>query len=285
MNMHRPFLVIGLLLINLLACAQAPLTATTDPARAQVVLPEPARPELPSLLLIGDSTVRNGHDDGQGLGALGQWGWGNPIAAYLDLSRINVVNRAVGGLSSRTYLTSGHWLRTLALIKRGDTVLIQFGHNDASAINDTSRARGTLKGIGPESESITNLLTGQPETVYSYGAYLRRYVTEIRAAGATPILCSLVPRKRWDEQGKITRSASSYAGWAAEIARQEGVGFIDLNEAVAQRYDALGRAAVLTMFPQVTPDEVTHTNLTGATLSAQLVVAELKRLKALPAPG
>src|SRR4051794_24737671 len=169
-------------LFSLVALPQPPpaqaqaFTASTDPARAQVKLPEPARPELPSLILIGDSTVRNGHDDGQGKGAEGQWGWGNPIAGYFDLNRINVVNRAVGGLSSRTYRTSGHWERTQALIKRGDWVVMQFGHNDASPVNDNSRARGVLRGTGPEQEEIDNLLTGKRETVSTYGAYLRGYV-------------------------------------------------------------------------------------------------------------
>ncbi|WP_395406210.1 SGNH/GDSL hydrolase family protein [Pseudoduganella sp. UC29_106] len=120
------------------ACAEQqavrPAAVNTDPAKAQVVLPEPANAALPSLILIGDSTVRNGHDDGQGKGAEGQWGWGNPIAAYFDPSKINVVNRAVGGLSSRTYLTSGHWERTLHFIKPGDVVIMQFGHNDSSAL-------------------------------------------------------------------------------------------------------------------------------------------------------
>jgi lysophospholipase L1-like esterase len=260
-----------------------PAAVNTDPRTAQVVLPDPARADLPTLFFIGDSTVRNGRDDGQGLGATGQWGWGNPIAGLFNPARINVVNRAIGGLSSRTYITGGHWERTRALIKRGDTVLIQFGHNDASAVNDNTRARGTIKGTGTESQDIDNLMTGQKETVYSYGAYLRRYIAEIRAAGATPIVCSPVPRKRWDEAGKVARAADSYAGWAAEVAQQSQTGFIDLNALVAQRYDALGREAVMQLFPQVTPDEHTHTNLAGARLSAQIVVAELQRLRALPA--
>jgi lysophospholipase L1-like esterase len=126
-------LVAASLLSSLSATAQnLPAAVNTDPARAQVVLPEPANPKLPSIILIGDSTVRNGRDDGQGKGPAGQWGWGNPIAAHFDLSKVNVVNRAVGGLSSRTYLTSGHWERTLAFVKPGDIVLMQFGHNDAA---------------------------------------------------------------------------------------------------------------------------------------------------------
>jgi len=256
-------------------------TAATDPARAQVRLPEPAKPALPSLILIGDSTVRNGHDDGQGKGAEGQWGWGHPIAAYLDTNKINVVNRAVGGLSSRTYRSSGHWDRTRPFIKRGDWVVMQFGHNDASPVNDNSRARGVLRGTGPEQEVIDNRLTGQRETVLTYGAYLRGYIAEIRAAGATPVVCSPVIRKRWEADGKtVTRAGGNFAGWAAEVAKQEGVAFIDLNEWGARRYEALGKDVVATLFP---PDpETVHTNWLGAAVNAQLVIAGLLQHKVLP---
>ena len=167
---------------------QLPAAVNTDPARAQVVLPEPANPALPSIILIGDSTVRNGRDDGQGKGPAGQWGWGNPIAAYFDPARVNVVNRAVGGLSSRTYLTSGHWERTLAFVKPGDIVLMQFGHNDAAPLNDDKRARGTIRGTGNESEEIDNILTKKHETVHSYGWYLRKFIADARAKGATPVV-------------------------------------------------------------------------------------------------
>lgn len=277
---RRRFLVTLLWCCTTAAMAQAlPAAVNTDPAKARVVLPEPADPRLPSLILIGDSTVRNGHDDGQGKGPAGQWGWGNPLAAYLEPAKVNLVNRAVGGLSSRTYLSSGHWERTLATIKAGDVVLMQFGHNDSSAINDNSRARGTIKGIGEESEEIDNLLTGKRETVHSYGWYLRYYVAAIKARGATPIICSPIPRKAWDADGKTARGRDSYAGWAERVARQQQVGFIDLNGQVARQYDALGRDAVLQLFPQTTPEERVHTNWAGAELNARTVVAGLKALR------
>ncbi len=272
-----------------LACAMASAQAqgqaaavNTDPARAQVVLPEPENPALPSIILIGDSTVRNGHDDGQGKGAQGQWGWGKPLAAHVDASRVNLVNRAVGGLSSRTYISSGHWERTLALVKPGDIVIMQFGHNDASPVNDDKRARGTLRGVGDESQDIDNLLTGKRETVHSYGWYLRKYIADIRAKGATPVVASLIPRKAWNddgpEHGKVRRNRADYAGWAAEVARTEKVGFFDLNELVAARYDALGREAVMALFPATVPDERVHTNWAGAVLNAQVVATELAKL-------
>ncbi len=277
----RLFAALALACLGLAGCVQTPALApavNTDPARAQVVLPEPANPALPSLILIGDSTVRNGRDDGQGKGEAGQWGWGNPLAAYVDTSKVNLVNRAVGGLSSRTYLTSGHWERTLAFVKPGDVVLMQFGHNDASPLNDDKRARGTIRGVGEESENIVNLLTGKPETVHSYGWYLRKFIADIRARGATPVVVSLIPRKAWDEAGRARRDKESYAGWAEAVARSEKTGFIDLNDMAARRYDEIGRENVMKLFPLTTPDERIHTNWAGAELNAQFVAAGLKAL-------
>lgn len=277
----RPVIACFLALVaSLPASAQQALpgAVNTDPARAQVVLPEPANPALPSVILIGDSTVRNGRDDGQGKGPAGQWGWGNPIAAYFDPAKVNLVNRAVGGLSSRTYLTSGHWERTLAFVKPGDYVLMQFGHNDPAPLNDDKRARGTIRGTGNESEEIDNILTKKHETVHSYGWYLRKFIADARARGATPIVVSLIPRKSWDEQGKVRRNKGDYAGWAEEVARSEKTGFIDLNELAARKYDELGRDAVMGLFPMTNPDEHTHTNWAGAQLNAQIVATSLKQL-------
>src|SRR6478735_10120285 len=236
-------------------------------------LPEPVDPKLPSLVLIGDSTVRNGRGDGDG----GQWGWGDYLGAHFDPAKVNVVNRAVGGLSSRTFLTQGHWERALALIKPGDYVVMQFGHNDNGPLNDTSRARGTIKGTGEETEEIDNLLTKQHEVVHSYGWYLRKFIQEARQKGATPVVCSLVPRKTWKD-GHIVRSADGYAGWAKTVAGLEGVAFIDLNEIIAARYDELGQAAVDPLFA----DEHTHTSKAGAELNASCVAAGLRALPGDP---
>lgn len=276
--------------------AQEPApTAPAAPAAASARprMPEPADPKLPSLFLIGDSTVRNGRDDGQGKGADGQWGWGNPIAAYFDPAKINVVNRAVGGLSSRTFLTGGHWERVMAMLKAGDVVIMQFGHNDDGALNDEPpgplRARGTIKGVGEETKEIDNVMTKKHEVVHSYGWYLRKFIREAKEKGATPVVCSLIPRKTWDKDGRIVRQTDTYAGWARQVAQEEKVGFIDLNAAVAAKYDALGRDAVMKLFPApVTAadgrvvDEHTHPNLPGAQLNAEFVIAGLKALQPNP---
>ncbi|RVU43912.1 rhamnogalacturonan acetylesterase [Rubrivivax rivuli] len=264
------------------ASAAPPAAVNTDPRTPPLTLPEPANPALPSLLLIGDSTVRNGRDDGQRLGPVGQWGWGHVLARYLDATRLNTVNRAIGGLSSRTYRTGGHWARTKAFIKAGDVVLIQFGHNDSGPINDTQRARGTLRGTGPEQETIDNQLTGQRETVLTYGAYLRGYIEEIRALGARPVLCTPIPRKRRDEQGRTERGTAAHAGWATAVARETGVPLIDLDTLVSERYDALGPVVVDMLFPRTTPEERVHPNWAGSALNAQLVLQALRAQQLLP---
>ncbi len=233
----------------------------------------PAHPDLPTLFIIGDSTVRNGQGDGNN----GQWGWGDIVGRYFDPTKINVVNWALGGRSSRTFITEGHWDQLLELLKRGDVVLIQFGHNDGGALNDSSRARGSIRGVGDESEEIDNLLTKKHETVHTYGWYLRKYIQDSKTKGATPIVCSLIPRKIW-KQGKIQRNSGDYAGWAAEIARAEQVPFIDLNEIIAARYDAMGPEKVDPLFG----DEHTHTTRAGAELNAECVIAGLKRLRDNP---
>jgi len=257
------------------AVAPAPAAATFNAARARRSLPVPADPKLPTLFLIGDSTVRNGQGDGNN----GQWGWGEPLVALFDPIKINVVNRAVGGLSSRTYLTLDHWAQVLPLMKPGDFVLMQFGHNDDGALNNEPpgplRARGTIRGTGDESVEIDNVMTKKHEVVHSYGWYLRRFIADAHARGVTPIVCSLVPRKSWRD-GHIARAP--YAAWAAEVARTTGAAFLPLNELVALRYEALGAEAVEKLFA----DANTHTNRAGAELNAAVVVAALKALPGAP---
>ncbi len=249
------------------AVASYPVALSVDAAVR--VLPTPSNPELPTLFLIGDSTVRNGRGDG----ANGQWGWGEPIVSYFDAAKINVVNRAVGGLSSRTYLTQGHWDRVLAMLKPGDFVMMQFGHNDGGPLDDAARARGTIKGAGDETKEIDNPITKQHEVVHTYGWYLKKFIADTRAKGATPIMCTLIPRKIWKD-GKITRDSNSYAKWAADVATAENVPVLDLNERIAARYDALGAEAVEPLFG----DEHTHTSRAGAELNAEIVIAALKSL-------
>jgi lysophospholipase L1-like esterase len=228
--------------------------------------------ELPTLYIIGDSTVKNG----SGKGADGLWGWGDPIAAYFDPAKIKVVNRALGGRSSRTYFTEGLWAKVLADMKAGDFVLMQFGHNDGGPLTG-GRGRASLKGNGEETQEVTDDKTGKKETVHTYGWYLRKYVADAKAKGATAIVLSQIPRNMW-KGDKVLRASNDYGKWAAEAAQDQGVPFIDLNELIAARYETMGEEKVKTFFP----GDHTHTNQAGARLNAMMVVEGIKGLKDCP---
>ena len=149
--------------------------------------------EKPVFYIIGDSTVKNG----DGTGKNNQMGWGTVITPYFDTTKIDVRNHAIGGRSTRTFITDGRWGRILETLKKDDYVIIQFGHNDQSPLDDTARARGTIKGISEDSTEIYNPIRKMKETVHTYGWYIRKYVRETKAKGAIPVVCSLIPRENW----------------------------------------------------------------------------------------
>jgi len=222
----------------------------------------------PVLYIIGDSTVKNG----DGTGKNNQMGWGTLMAPYFDTNKISVRNHAIGGRSSRTFITEGRWQRILDELKPGDYVIMQFGHNDASPLDDTARARGTIRGTGEESKEIYNPITKKQEVVYTYGWYMRKYVNETKAKGAIPIICSPVPRNNFKD-GKVNRD--DYVQWAKSTADTTGAFFIDINTMIADEYEKLGPEKVNTFFPA----DHTHTNLEGAQLNVEMVVKGIRGLK------
>lgn len=224
-------------------------------------------PKLPSLFIVGDSTANNNANGGRG--------WGDPFIAYFDASKINVLNRARAGRSSRTFITEGLWDKVLAEMKAGDFVLIQFGHNDGGAVNDASRARGSLPGVGEETQEIDNQVTKQHEVVHTYGWYLRKMIADAKAKGVMPIVLSLTVRNIWKE-GRVERGSGHYREWAAETAKSQHVLFIDVTKIIADRYESLGEQKVKELFG---PDH-THTSPAGAELNAALIVEGLKAINA-----
>lgn len=224
----------------------------------------------PTIHLIGDSTVKAG----QGNGNDGLWGWGSWLHDYLDTTKVAVANYALGGTSSRTFMTRGLWKAALDKMRSGDYLLMQFGHNDGGPLDDTARARGTLRGIGEETQDIYNPITKQRETVHTYGWYLSRYIEEARAKGVTPIICSPIPRNRW-EAGRVSRGTNSYPQWAQAVAEREKCLFIPLHDLIADQYDRIGEAGTARFFFE---HDHTHTNRAGARFNARVVAAALAKL-------
>ena len=243
------------------------------PGNGRYFPPVPSNPALPTLWIIGDSTVRNGTlGDGSNMD---QWGWGAPIVLYFDLKRINVVNRAFGGTSSRSFYNGFFWQNLRLQIKKGDFVLIQFGAND----NGGAAGNGALRGTGAETESIER--AGKVETVHTFGWYLQQFVEETRQAGATPILCSLTPRKAWTTDGHFRRDNTTHAAWAAQVAMETGTPFVDLYELIALKYETLGPEKVDSLFVP-SPAERLHTGWDGAVINAERVIEGLKQLRNNP---
>ena len=206
-------------------------------AKALMSRPKPGstrKGQNPVLFLIGNSTMRNGT---KGNGSNGQWGWGFFASKYFDEAQITVENQALGGMSTRTFYTD-LWPAVRQALKPGDWVIVSIGHNDNGEFFDQRRARAVIPGVDPDTCYVGfNQRTGRQDTVYSYGHYLSCYISEIRAAGANPVLMSLTPRDARDEKsGKIIRKPQTE--WAAYIAAIEGVPFVDLNERSGVKLDS-----------------------------------------------
>jgi rhamnogalacturonan acetylesterase len=185
------------------------------------------QPAKPVIYLIGDSTVRNSDK--------ATWGWGSILGDYFDLDKISINNQAMAGRSTRTFIKENRWHRVDSMLKKGDYVLMQFGHNEGSK-PDTNKAgyRGVLKGTDEDTVSLT-WPNGTKETVHTYGFYLRKFIRETKAKGATPIVLSMIPRNEFRD-GKVLRADKDYGKWAKEIAEQENVAFINLNGITADKY-------------------------------------------------
>lgn len=229
-------------------------------------LPAPAGPRL---FVVGDSTAfsfgRN------------QLGWADALAQFVSPAAARICNRARPGRSTRSFRREGLWERARAEFRRGDVVLIQFGHNDADALAQ-GRCRGVLPGIGDETVAV-RLPDGTDEPVHTFGWYLRQFVDEARAIGARPVLLSPTPRNVW-RGDRLDRNQGPYGGWAAEVAALSSTDFVDVTSLVADCFDALGAAAVAVLFCSAT--DPVHTSRAGARELARCITAALLERRVLP---
>lgn len=224
--------------------------------------------EKTTLYIIGDSTVRNTNRP--------QCGWGEKISDFFDTAQLSISNQAMAGRSTRTFIKEKRWEKVMGTIKKGDYLIMQFGHNEGSK-PDTGKAgyRGVLKGIGEETVELI-WPDSTKETVHTYGWYIRKFIQDAKSKGAIPVVASMIPRNEFQE-GKVKRANNDYGKWAKEVAAAESVAFIDLNAITADKYDAMGADKVKEFFP----GDHTHTNEAGATVNAASVAEGIKLIKAL----
>jgi len=259
----------------LVSLAQTPATIPEVPSGApdtppQINLPQraPLDPKLPTLFIVGDSTASNGPN----------LGWGDHLANYFDTTRINVANRARAGRSSRSYMVEGSWDKTLAEIKPGDYVMLQWGHNDGGDLGG-AKPRGSLHGLGEETQDVpqtVGAMAGKTETVHTYGWYNRKYIADIEAKGATPMMLSLTEQNIWkpDANGvqQLAHGMAGYDEMEKQIAAAAHIAYIDMGSVESDRLTATGMEKTALLFPI----DHTHTSAEGAELNAQSVVIALE---------
>lgn len=245
-----------------------PIFQVQDASRMPFVAGSSRKNNNPVVFIIGDSTGKTG----SGKGENGQWGWGSFFEHFFDSSRITVENHALGGRSSRTFITEGLWDKVLHGLRKGDYLFVQFGHNDGGPLN-TGRARASLKGTGDESETVIMERHGGPEEVFTFGHYLRTYIRQAKAQGVNVIVMSHTPGNWWTDE-KMTRCDLTYGKWSKEVAGQEGVFYLDMNDLAAQKYEAMGPEATKAYFI----DNV-HTSAKGAILHAKTIAEGVVEMK------
>jgi lysophospholipase L1-like esterase len=241
----------------------------------------PANPALPTIWVVGDSTANNS--------ASGGLGWGAPFIKLFDPDKVNVVNRARGGRSSRSFQVEGLWDWVLEDSKPGDYVILQMGHNDGGGTNVSNpNGRPSLPGLGDETAEVTLPAgrSGSPpertEIVHTYGWYMKKYVTDARARGLKIIIASSVPHapREMVNDGDVETRFRQVA-WAEEVAAAERVPFIHVNKIILSKYAGMEPAEIREKY-FTPPGDGTHTNPAGAELNAKCVAEGLKTLGDLP---
>ena len=258
-----------------LAASGVPALDQQPPRRPTVVEPAVSEPRVDpvrdatrrALFVVGDSTVKN-HGPGEG--------WGDFLEPYFDRSRIQVLNWALGGRSTRSFIGEGRWQKVLGQMRPGDVVIIQFGHNDQ---RELTTDRGTIPAADDRSEEVVNDTTKARTSVRTYGWYLRTYVRDARAKGVQVVLASPVPRSYWQPDGALDNVLEPHARLMQQVAEEQRVPFIDLNARLARIYRTLGGAMVNSRF--FTAGDFTHTNAAGAGMAASVVVDGLRELPAI----
>jgi len=210
-----------------------------------VMLSSIAAQQRVRIVLVGDSTVTD--DSG--------WGAGFKLLA----SGADVINTAANGRSSKSFIAEGRWAD--ALTRRGDYYLIQFGHNDEP-------------GKGPERET-------DPKTTYREN--MARYVDEVRAIGATPILVTSLIRRIYNDDGTIRTTQTAYVEAVRALAAEKKVPLIDLHKISREDAEQAGDDVWADLSPRDDKGQIdrTHLNAKGSEVVGRLVADALRQ--AVPA--
>ena len=213
------------------------------------------------VFLAGDSTMAAKRPEKRP-----ETGWGEYLQQHFDEGRVQVDNHAQNGRSTRTFIAEGRWQAILDKLRAGDYVLIQFGHNDSSK------------------EKVDRYTP--PE---DYRANLVRFVSEVRARKATPVLLTPVMRRRFDKNGAVQDSHGEYPDIVRRVAAEQKVALIDMHRKSEKALARYGAEESKKLFLQLAAGEHanyphgindnTHFSPLGAEIMAGLAVEGIRERK------
>lgn len=214
-----------------------------------------------TLFLAGDSTMAPKQENKRP-----ETGWGEQLQKRFDERKVRVDNHAANGRSTRTFISEGRWQTLIDKVRAGDYVLIQFGHND-------------------ESPQKVNAYTPPDDFRHN----LERFIAEVRAKQATPVLLTPVMRRRFDKDGKFYDTHGEYPDLTRRVAAEQKVALIDMHrmsEKVLVKYGPEeSRKLFLQLkagenpnYPQGVEDN-THFSPQGADIMAALAVDGFREQK------
>lgn len=238
---------------------------------------------------IGDSTMCNYKQKEE------RRGWCQELPLYIN-ANAKVHNHGHSGYSSKQFYNSKNdWGKTIDSIQAGDILIIQFAHNDEKGKgldNDTVKALGCTNSVDKRGTTPNG----------SYKTYLKKFIEEARAKGATPVLATSICRRKFDANGNITRSGRHDLGDSYQIvenkkivsgpklsaddhtmdfsyqleqvAQEENVPYIDLMTVTKNEWERLyaagGVDSVKQYFRTHEQNDETHLNEPGAQLVAKM---------------
>ncbi len=212
--------------------------------------------DVPTMYLCGNSTVVDQDKE--------PWASWGQMFTYWFTDKVAVANYAASGLTSTSFNAQNRLKKIVSLLKEGDYVFIEFGHNDEK---DKAAGSGAF---------------------YNYAHNLKTYVDQIRAKKAIPVICTPTERRRVEKDGSLSPTHGKYPAAAKFVAEDLKVDFIDLTTMSQTLYKSMGTEDskhLLVHYPagtypgQTTAfEDNTHFNAFGAYQISRLIVRGMKAL-------
>lgn len=213
-----------------------------------------------TIFLAGDSTMAEKLAERRP-----ETGWGEKLPKFFDAAFVRIENQARGGRSTRTFIAEGYWKALIDMVRPGDYVFIQFGHNDSKV---------------------------EKKDVYTSPDDFRRnlstFVADVRSRQGKPVLLTPVMRRRFDAGGGLIDTHGVYPDVVRQLAADQSVPLIDLHRDSARVLREYGvvesKKLFLFLAPGVNPNypqgvqDNSHFSLLGAEEMAALVVDEIREL-------